>query len=403
MGARPRSIQLYSDNPFNPGFGVPPPMLAGRHELLRATLSALQRGARRHDFHTILVGARGTGKTVMLAEIERAASTESQMLAMHWSGTEPLHQRLTEQRSMIEQHLRTFAKRGLRRLNATEVTLKAAPAGIGAEATIAGRRPTEPATLSTHGLLEMLARQSAERQRTIVLFADEMQAANPDDLRDLGVSLQQLANVQGLPLALVGAGLPHTRQTLLDAKVTFLERLHLTPIGLLDDAATRDAIEVPFVHAGRRLEPKALDLLANASGGYPYAIQLLGSRCWDAAGELTDVGAVHARAAVKQTRQYLEENVFEGTWRRISPADRYVLYMAAQQADSNDTAETSAIARALNRPIASITAPRDRLINRHGVLYAPERGAVRFILPGFAAWVHRHGDQSKPQQTALQN
>ena len=372
-------------------------MMAGREALLHAAISALQRGPRRHDFHTMLVGARGTGKTVLLAEIERTASAENQMLAMHWSGTEPLHQRLAEQRTMVEQHLRTFARRGMRRLNGTEVTLKAAPGGVGAEATIAGSR-AEPTVLSTHGLLETIARQAAERRRTIVLFADEMQAANPDDLRDLGVSLQQLANVQGLPLALVGAGLPHTRQTLLDAKVTFLERLHLTPIGLLDDAATRDAIEVPFVHAGRRLDPKALDLLAGASGGYPYAIQLIGSRCWDAAGALTDVNVVHARTAVKQTRQYLEENVFEGTWRRISPADRYVLYVAAQQSDSNDTAETSAIARAMNRPIASITAPRDRLINRHGVLYAPERGAVRFILPGFAAWVHRHGQQPDRQR-----
>ena len=398
MGARPRSIQLYSDNPFNPGFGVPPPMMAGREELLHNVLSALHRGPRRHDFHTILVGARGTGKTVLLAEIERAAAIDSQTLAIHWSGTEPLHQRLVEQRAMLEQNLRSFARRGMRRLNGTEVTLKAAPAGIGAEATIAGRRRTEPAVLSTHGLLEIVARLAAERHRTIVLFGDELQAANPDDLRDLGVALQQLANVQGLPLALVGAGLPHTRQTLLDAKVTFLERLHLTPIGLLDDAATRDAIEVPFVSAGRRLEPKALDLLTGASGGYPYAIQLIGSRCWDAAGTNAEVTIVHARTAVRQTRQYLEENVFEGTWRRISPADRYVLYVAAQQSDSNDTAETSAIARAMNRPIASITAPRDRLINRHGVLYAPERGAVRFILPGFAAWVHRHGQQPERQR-----
>ena len=387
---------MYSDNPFNPGFGVPPPMMAGRQEVLHAALSALQRGPRRHDYHTILVGARGTGKTVLLAEIERAASGESQMLALHWSGTEALHQRLTEQRTMIEHSVRTFARRGMRRLNGTEVTLKAAPAGIGAEAKVGARHHAEP-TLSTHGLLETIARQAADRHRTIILFADEMQAANPDDLRDLGVSLQQIANVQGLPLALVGAGLPHTRQTLLDARVTFLERLHLTPIGLLDDAATRDAIEVPFVHAGRRLDPKALDLLTNASGGYPYAIQLIGSRCWEAAGALADVGVVHARRAVRETRQYLEENVFEGTWRRISPADRYVLYIAAAQSDSNDTAETSAIARAMNRPIASITAPRDRLINRHGVLYAPERGVVRFILPGFAAWVHRHGQQPRRQ------
>ena len=63
-------------NPFAPGAGSQPPELAGRDEIISAAKIALQRVLiGRHDKSQILLGLRGTGKTVLLNKIEELAAS----------------------------------------------------------------------------------------------------------------------------------------------------------------------------------------------------------------------------------------------------------------------------------------------------------------------------------------
>lgn len=385
MVTRRRSIQDYPENPFNPGFGVAPPVFVGRQEILHLVLTGISRGPGRHEFHSVIVGPRGTGKTVLLAEIERFVTLERQAFVLRWSGTEGLAQRIADQQPDLETRLAGTTRRGLRRID-SEVAVKAAPGGVGVEARFGGRHQAAVAQ-SVHSALERLARAAAKRHRTIVILADELQAASSDDLRQLGVTLQDVANVQRLPLALVGAGLPITQQAFQQANITFLERLRLQTIGLLTDGDTRDALEIPIVDAGRRITASALDILTHASGGYPYAVQLVGSYCWEAAGQDAEFTARHARTAERKTIAELRHGVFLTSWQRVSPADRTYLLAAAAVRDADGESRTAAIAEHLGRVPSATTAMRDRLINRHALLYSPGRGAVRFTLPGFAEWV----------------
>src|SRR4051795_3733717 len=133
MATKRGSIQEYPENPFNPGFGVAPPLLAGRQELVHAVLTGLRRGPGRHEFHSVIVGPRGTGKTVLLAEIERFLTLERQSVVLRWSGTEPLAQRIAEQQPTVDAQLAGATRRGLRRVD-PELSVKAAPGGVGVEA-----------------------------------------------------------------------------------------------------------------------------------------------------------------------------------------------------------------------------------------------------------------------------
>ena len=372
-------------NPFNPGFGVAPPLLAGRQEILHCVLTGLSSGPGRHEFHSVVVGPRGTGKTVLLAEVERYVENERQSLVLRWSGTESLAQRIADQHPALDGRLSGAARRGLRRID-PELSVRAAPAGIGVAARF-GTRDSSTPTQSVHSALEQLARAAAKRRRTIVILADELQAAAPDDLRQLGVTIQDVANVQRLPLALVGAGLPNTQQTFQRANVTFLERLELATIGLLSDDDTRDAIEIPIIDAGRRISAAALEVLAKASGGYPYAIQLVASYCWDAAGSDDELSVRHARVAERKANDDLRRGVFVTSWQRVAPGDRAYLVAAAHTRNADGESRTSEISEHLGRVPSATTAMRDRLINRHALLYSPSRGVVCFTLPGFADWV----------------
>ncbi len=63
-------------NPFAPGAGSRPPELSGRDEIVRDAKIALQRVIiGKHDRSQILLGLRGTGKTVLLNKIEELAET----------------------------------------------------------------------------------------------------------------------------------------------------------------------------------------------------------------------------------------------------------------------------------------------------------------------------------------
>ena len=68
-----RAVQAASEddreaNPFNPGFGVRPPIMAGRHGVINEILVRLSRGPGRHEFISVVAGALGVGTRVLLAD-----------------------------------------------------------------------------------------------------------------------------------------------------------------------------------------------------------------------------------------------------------------------------------------------------------------------------------------------
>jgi type II secretory pathway predicted ATPase ExeA len=379
-----------SDNPFNPGFGVRPPVFAGRQTLVNEILARLGRGPGRHEFITLVVGPRGVGKTVLLNEIGNHIRDQYRWLTIDWNADRRLLDAIAEQADPVRRQVRGFIRRTAGRVEAGEMSIKATPGGIGAEVRVPGRHdPSRPP--SAYGLLHRLATAAAERRRTIVLLADELQAGNPDDLRELADAVQQLSNVAKLPLGMVGVGLPSTQNVLQSAKVSpgFTERLIPLHLDNLDFDATCDALELPILDAGRDVDAAAIEHLARASRGYPYAIQLAGHHCWERAGRAPTITIEHATRGAAEMYATLENRVFGGRWEQISPADRRYLIAAAQLAGEDDTVSTGDIAGALERNPESVSGNRGRLINQHHVLQPAGHGRVRFSIPGLANWVRR--------------
>lgn len=64
---------MAGNNPFKPSFGVSPPVLAGRGDLLDSFEDAFDAGPGHPDYTALLVGVRGAGKTVALNAIQQQA------------------------------------------------------------------------------------------------------------------------------------------------------------------------------------------------------------------------------------------------------------------------------------------------------------------------------------------
>jgi hypothetical protein len=230
----------------------------------------------------------------------------------------------------------------------------------------------------------------------IALFIDEMQDLGPADVSALCAACHELSQ-SGAPLIVVGAGLPHLPAVLSAAK-SYSERLfRYQRIDRLDRIAADRALCAPAEREGVEYEPKALDLLYEKSGGYPYFVQAYGKATWDHA-PATPVTAADVRVAAPEAEAELAVGFFGSRFERATPAEReYMRTMAALSepsagadgpaaSDMDAAVPTADIAKALARKPASLSPARDALIKK-GLIYSGERGTVAFTVPHFGRYL----------------
>jgi hypothetical protein len=206
----------------------------------------------------------------------------------------------------------------------------------------------------------------------------------------------------GAPLIVVGAGLPHLPAVLSAAK-SYSERLfRYQRIDRLDRIAADQALCAPAAREDVEYEQKALDLLYEKSGGYPYFVQAYGKATWDHAPR-SPVTAADVRVAAPEAEAELAVGFFGSRFERATPAEReYMRAMAALSPVAGEPAldgaaapgrddldvavPTAEIARSLGRKPASLSPARDALIKK-GLIYSGERGTVAFTVPHFGRYL----------------
>ena len=220
----------------------------------------------------------------------------------------------------------------------------------------------------------------------IALFVDEMQDIGADELSALCAACHEISQ-QGAPLVVVGAGLPHL-PTALAAARSYAERLfHYRAVDRLARADADRALLVPASSELVRYDDEALQALYGLTDGYPYFVQAYGKATWDAA-----PGSPITRADVLEAAPVAEAELaigfFGARFERATPAERdYMKAMADLGAASSDgPVLTAEVARSLDRRPQSLSPARDGLIKK-GLVFAEERGVVRFTVPHFGTFL----------------
>jgi len=369
-------------NPFNPGFGVDPPFVAGRAAVIHRLLANLNDGPGRATYLNIVVGGRGVGKTVLLNQIQQIVTTEYRWPVLRWTAgpDESFAAALSDEYDRI---VRALGHRRRGRVTASKVGVSAGVVSADVELTASERRPT-----TVPAMFRRLGEQAAGRHRQVILLVDELQAGNDASLRALSAGLQE-TNGSRLPVGLVAVGLPVVARRLRDVDgITFLERQRPIELGNLDDGATREAITQPIVDAGRSITDAAANLLVEFCGGYPYAIQLAAFHTWEAAGAAGTIGVEHARRGIAVAREELDD-LYESRWERLSPAMQEYLRAVVAELDAEGKASTGAVAQRMGHPVTQVAKQRDALIVQHQLLQPAGRGFVTVSLPGMTEWVRR--------------
>jgi hypothetical protein len=388
-------------NPYAPGAGQRPPELAGRDGELDAFEVLLERVSRgRPERSVVLIGLRGVGKTVLLNALRSAAVRRGwgtgklearPEAALRRPLAAALHQAVRElgaQPAGESEHLLGVLKAFAARANDGAKLRERWQAGIDVPA-VSGRADSGDIEIDLVELLADVGGLAAGAGRGVAVYIDEMQDLGPDDVSALCAAAHEIGQ-QGLPVVVVGAGLPHL-PAVLSASKSYSERLfRFARIDRLDPDAADLALRSPAREEGADWGPDALAAMYATTAGYPYFVQAYGKVTWDVAPR-SPITADDVRVAAPEAEAELAVGFFGSRYERATPGEReYLRAMADLDADLAGTGvPTAAIAESLGRRPQSLSPARDALIKK-GLVYSGERGRIAFTVPHFGGYLRQH-------------
>lgn len=364
-------------NPFTPSFGVVPPYLAGREYLIDDIIRALDNGLGDPNLATIFVGARGTGKTTLLAYLA-ACAPEHGWIAVSVAATpgmlEDIYQRTRE---AAAQYIESDRVPRLRGITIGQLF------GLEWESV-----PREEANWRTrmNGLFKGLQKYDIG----LVITIDEV-CVSLDEMRAL-ISNYQLFVGEGKKVAILMAGLPHQVSALLrDDSISFLRRAVQHHLGSIPDYEVRDAFERTIRDGGREVRSDALDAMVEATGGFPYMMQLVGYRAWARNPGAKEITLQDVQEGIALAQRDMETRFFDATYRELSERD--LNFLRAMLVDKGESC-MSDIAGRMGVSMGYASQYRARLLEQ-GIIGERGRGKVGFDLPLFDEYLRKNSRESK--------
>lgn len=353
-------------NPFKPSAGARPPLLVGREDLRADFAESLENGPGAPGLLSIFSGPRGIGKTVMLGEIEDEA-IEHGWIVISETATPGLVGRIAATIRTAAEELGDGPKG--RRVTALTIGPVRVDTQLPAERELSWRRWATD-------LLDQLEKFDTG----LLISIDEIHAVDRSELSDIAAVVQHLIREER-PIALVMAGLPKAVEDLLGEGVsTFLRRAERYNLHSTSISDVRSAFHETFEDSGVSIDDKHLDMLAEATGGYPFLIQLVGYHVWSQAHRVGNIVTEAAlEAGIDKARRRMGSTVLQSAYASLSAVDQsYLLAMAEDDGPSS----TAKIAERLGVDLVYGGQYRLRLIAA-GVIDATKHGYVDFAVPTF--------------------
>ncbi len=380
-------------NPFAPGAGSKPPEMAGRDHILDDAKIACGRALLgRNARSMMLLGLRGTGKTVLLNEIGRIAEDQGYYISKIEA---PEHQSLArllypEMRKVLRalsgiaaaKQLAARALRGLRGF-ASIFNIQVAGAEIGVEPE-PGLADSGDIQFDLPDLFTAIGKAAEAGGKGWVLLIDEVQYLSEPDLSACIVAIHRMSQA-GLPIIMFGAGLPQIARLAGEAK-SYSERLFLFPnVGALDQASAEQAVEKPIIEEKSSISSDALTEIVTKTQGYPFFLQEWSSIAWNnAVGP--EITKQDVDTAYTETLASLDEGFFRVRLDRLTPKETE--FVKAMAALGNGPYAMNDIAAALNKKLSSLGPVRANTISK-GMIYSTEHGFLGFSVPLFAEFMRR--------------
>lgn len=192
-------------------------------------------------------------------------------------------------------------------------------------------------------------------------------------------------NQRGLPLILIGAGLPQILGLAGNSK-SYAERLFRFPeIGALKTEDAIQAIQKPAADEDASFTDEAVQRLLQVTEKYPYFIQQWAYESWNVA-EGTPITRDMVDRASEPAIAELDQSFFKVRFDRCTPSERK--YMRALAEFGRGKHRSGDIAEKLGVKVTSVAPTRSALIKK-GMIYSPSHGDTAFTVPLFDDYMRR--------------
>lgn len=360
------------DTIFSPSFGNRPTYLVGREAVIAALLDGLESAPGSRERATVLLGQRGSGKTVLLWELADRATEAGYVVATPTIVADGMLERIVEK---VQDAGSAFATTDEARLSGGSVGVLGFSVGLEFTRSVQEEKSAEYK-------LTLLARRLTQQGLGLLILIDELQA-NSDEVRRIVGVYQELVG-EGLNVAVVLAGLPGAvSATLNDRVLTFLNRANKMTLAPLSLGDVESYYQHAFAELGVTIDDDMIERAAVATAGSPYLMQLVGHNVVARANEGEPVGDRVLDAALRAARRDFENDVCQTTLAALSERD--IDFLLAMSKDER----RSRISELANRMRVSedyAQKYRRRLIDA-GVIEPAGRGYVRFAVPYLADYL----------------
>jgi hypothetical protein len=349
---------------------------------------------RRSAKSPLLTGLRGVGKTVLLREFGRTASSHD-WVHQHLEATEDLN---------FPEAAATMVRKALLRLSAGERIAGRARRAFsvlksfqlrwglpdGADLTV-GLDPL--AGMADSGMLDddladmflEVGTLAAEHHVGVLLTIDEIQYLPRDHMAALIVGLHRVSQEQ-VPFLVAGAGLPSLPGLTGEAK-SYAERLFtFTVIDSLERPEAGAALIEPAIAEGARWQEDAIDAVVDITEGYPYFLQEFAKQAWNVARGPHMITRADVDAAAPIAIDELDTGFFRVRIDRTTDGERS--YLRAMASLGCGPYQSGDVAAALGKTTTQVGPHRDTLIKR-GLCFSPRYGVIDFTVPMFDQFIRR--------------
>jgi hypothetical protein len=380
------------DNPYTPGAGRKPRVLAGRDRDLdnvQALVERLSDGG--YERSLIYSGLRGVGKTVLLMEFDVLASEAGWATTdVQEVGSQPDF-RVTFAR-MAARLLREMSRKHRikdrvdRALGVVKAFSIAVPGAVQLKLDVEAASGIADSGDPEQDLTELIVEVGdvAQHAQSGALFLiDEMHNLDTPALAAICIAFQAVSR-RGLPVALVGAGLPDLQVRLISAK-PYADRLfQYRELGRLSGAAARAALVGPAAALGVEFEEEAARRVVRESAGYPYFLQEYGLELWNNV-EQTPITSSDLETVREIVNDSLAHSFFTPRFQLATDTEQRYLAAMAELGEPPYRSNQVAVHYGA-KDQRGVSMQRDSLIQK-GLIWSPRRGQVDFTVPLFAEFL----------------
>jgi AAA ATPase domain len=387
-----------TENPFRPGTASVPPLLAGRDQVLNPVDIALASHGNNYGSFFAVFGPRGLGKTSVLKAIEdRARNAGWATISTEVRRDAPLLRPLLDSISSID----GLPARLARKVSATRRAWSDHEQTLDLKVFRRTARRTSielPITDQFVDTVSNVVAHLSDRAAGLALLIDEVQNADPGELSILGPTVQHLSAASDKSVMIALAGLSSVPHHLAQA-FTYSERWAFHPLENLSVGDAALALAVPARESGKPFTGEAVDLAAQLSAGYPFAVQLIGFNAWNIATGTT-IRVKDVRAANEALTDQLASGLYTQRWHAASALSK--AYLAAAAHATSSPILTSEISAALGREPNQLSSTRAALI-ASGTITSTSSGSIEEAIPGFLDFVRRLPDTADLIRQAFAN